>query len=102
MDRGAGSSRSPAWRIQAAGRSRCTPSTAGRATVCAYPVFCKKPGDCGVQMASVLIMRGKHVLTDPRKKEQGVIRDGAIAIEGDRIVAVGSLKEMTSRHAGAR
>jgi len=35
-------------------------------------------------------MRGKHVLTDPRKKEKGVLRDGAIAIEGDRIFGRGT------------
>ena len=45
-------------------------------------------------MAEKWILRGKHVLTDPRKKEKGVIRDGAIAIEGDRIAAVGSFKEL--------
>jgi cytosine/adenosine deaminase-related metal-dependent hydrolase len=48
-------------------------------------------------MADTLIMRGKHVLSDPRKKEQGVIRDGAIAIEGDRIAFVGTFSEAQSR-----
>ena len=53
-------------------------------------------------MEQALLMRGKHVLTDPRKKEQGVIRDGAILIEGERIAAVGPFNEMVSRFPGAR
>ena len=47
-------------------------------------------------------MRGKHVLTDPRKKEKGVLRDGAIAIEGDRIAAVGGFSELEKKYSGAR
>src|SRR3954470_13203514 len=39
-------------------------------------------------MNDTLILRGKYVLTDPRRKEKGVIRDGGIAIEGDRVTAV--------------
>ena len=53
-------------------------------------------------MAEVLIMRGKHVLMDPRKKEKGVIRDGAVAIEGDRIAAVGTFKEIALRYPEAK
>src|SRR6266496_3431971 len=53
-------------------------------------------------MTAALIMRGKHVLTDPRKKEKGVLRDGAIAIEGDRIAALGSFSDLQKRHPGAR
>jgi cytosine/adenosine deaminase-related metal-dependent hydrolase len=53
-------------------------------------------------MADTLIMRGKHVLTDPRKKEKGVIADGAIAIEGDRISAVGSFQDLRKQNPAAR
>ena len=45
-------------------------------------------------MSETLILRGKHVLADPRRKEKGVIRDGAIAIEGDRITAVDSFDNL--------
>ena len=53
-------------------------------------------------MSQTLLMRGKHVLTDPRKKEKGVLRDGAIAIEGDRIAAVGSFSTLEKQYPGAR
>src|SRR5258706_8044585 len=53
-------------------------------------------------MNGTLLMRGKHVLTDARKKEKGLIRDGAIAIEGDRIAAVGSFKDISSRFPGVK
>ena len=53
-------------------------------------------------MADKLIMRGKHVITDARKKEKGLIRDGAIAIEGDKIAAVGPFKDISSRYPGAK
>jgi 5-methylthioadenosine/S-adenosylhomocysteine deaminase len=53
-------------------------------------------------MSDTLIMRGKYVLSDPRRKEQGVIRDGAIAIEGDRIVFIGTSGEARSRFPGAK
>ena len=49
-------------------------------------------------MSDICIMRGRHVLTDPRKKEKGVLKDGAIAIESDRIAAVGSYKELAARY----
>jgi len=53
-------------------------------------------------MADTLILRGKHVLTDPRRKEQGVFRDGAIAIEGDRITAVDSFDNLKRQRPGAK
>ena len=53
-------------------------------------------------MAQVWIMRGKYVLTDPRKKENGVVREGAIAIEGDRIRSVGAFEELKTQNPGAR
>ena len=53
-------------------------------------------------MNGTWLMRGKYLLADPRKKEKGVLRDGAIAVEGDHIVAVGSFAELQKRHPGAR
>src|SRR4029077_3930222 len=66
-------------------------------------LFCKKPGDYGVEeMSQTLILRGKHVLTDPRRKEKGAIRDGAIAIEGDRITAVDLFDDLKKQKPGAK
>jgi 5-methylthioadenosine/S-adenosylhomocysteine deaminase len=53
-------------------------------------------------MADKLIMRGKHVLTDPRNKDPGVIRDGAIAIDTGRISSVGGYDEIKSRYPSAK
>jgi 5-methylthioadenosine/S-adenosylhomocysteine deaminase len=53
-------------------------------------------------MSDICIMRGRHVLTDPRKKEKGVLKDGAIAIEGDRISAVGAYTELAARYPQAK
>ena len=53
-------------------------------------------------MAENLILRGRYLLTDPRQKEKGVLKDGAIAIKGDRIAAVGSFEELKRAHPGAR
>src|SRR5690349_21518855 len=53
-------------------------------------------------MADKLIMRGKYVLTDPRNKAQGVIRDGAIAIDNGRIASVGAFGEIKARYPSAR
>src|SRR5688572_1380513 len=53
-------------------------------------------------MSDICIMRGRHVLTDPRKKEKGVLKDGAIAIERDRISAVASYKELAARYPQAK
>ena len=49
-----------------------------------------------------LLMRGKYVLTDPRRKSAGVLRDGAIAIAGDRIEAVGVYADLRKRAPAAR
>ena len=38
--------------------------------------------DHGCAFCAIPLMRGKHVLTDPRKKEKGVLRDGAIVAYG--------------------
>ena len=53
-------------------------------------------------MNATLILRGRHVLVDPRRKEKGVLRDGAIAIEGGRIEALGAFAELQKKHPGAR
>src|SRR5437879_1666857 len=53
-------------------------------------------------MADKLIMRGKYVLTDPRRKEKGLIRDGAIAIEDGRIARVGLFLELKRQHPEAK
>jgi len=53
-------------------------------------------------MADKLIMRGKYLLTDPRNKAQGVIRDGAIAIDNGRIASVGAFDEIKNRYPSAR
>jgi len=53
-------------------------------------------------MTSTLLMRGRYVLTDPRKKGAGVLRDGAIAIERDRIAAVGAFRDLERQYLGAR
>src|SRR3954449_11808715 len=53
-------------------------------------------------MNGTLLMRGRHVLVDARRKEKGVLRDGAIAIQGGRIEAVGAFVDLQRKHAGAR
>ena len=53
-------------------------------------------------MAEAALLRGKYLLTDPRKKSAGVVRDGAIAVEGGRIAAVGTFTELRQRYAQAR
>lgn len=47
-------------------------------------------------------MRGKYVLTDPRRKEAGVLRDGAIAIENGKVAETGSYAELRAKHPQAR
>jgi 5-methylthioadenosine/S-adenosylhomocysteine deaminase len=49
-----------------------------------------------------LLMRGKYVLTDPRRKSVGILRDGAIAIARDRIEAVGAYADLRKRAPEAR
>jgi 5-methylthioadenosine/S-adenosylhomocysteine deaminase len=53
-------------------------------------------------MSENFIMRGRYLLTDPRKKEKGVLKNGAIAIKGDRIAALGSFDELQRAHPGAK
>ncbi|HKQ27253.1 MAG TPA: amidohydrolase family protein [Burkholderiales bacterium] len=53
-------------------------------------------------MAQVWIMRGKYLLTDPRRKDNGVVREGAIAIEGDRVKAVGAFEDLRRQNPAAK
>ena len=53
-------------------------------------------------MTQALIMRGRYVLADPRAKEKGVIRDGAIAIEDGLVSAVGPFQEISRKHPSSR
>src|SRR4051812_24099532 len=53
-------------------------------------------------MSENLILRGRYLLTDPRKKEKGVLKNGAIAIKGDRIAAVGAFEELQRANPGAK
>jgi cytosine/adenosine deaminase-related metal-dependent hydrolase len=50
-------------------------------------------------MADILIVNGIVVTIDPQRR---VIEDGAVAIEGDRIVAVGTTAEVTAAHTAPR
>ena len=49
-----------------------------------------------------LLMRGKYVLTDPRLKSNGVLKDGAITIAGGRIESVGAYADLRRRAPEAR
>src|SRR3982751_3845061 len=53
-------------------------------------------------MNGTLLMRGRHVLVDARRKEKSVLRDGAIAIQRGRIEAVGAFADLQRKHPGAR
>lgn len=53
-------------------------------------------------MSAELLVRGKHVLADPRAKARGVLRDAAVAIAGGRIVAVDRFEALRSAHPHAR
>src|SRR5579871_6793847 len=52
--------------------------------------------------AETLLMRGKYLLTDPRRKAAGVIRDGAIAIASGQVAAAGPFGELQARYPHAR
>jgi cytosine/adenosine deaminase-related metal-dependent hydrolase len=47
---------------------------------------------------SELILRGRYVLTDPRRGPAGVIEDGAIRVAGGVIAEVGPYAELRARH----
>ena len=53
-------------------------------------------------MNATLLMRGRYLLSDPRKKEKGVLRDGAIAIDAGRIAEVGAFRDLERKYPGAR
>src|SRR5437764_2993453 len=53
-------------------------------------------------MNATLLMRGRYLLSDPRKKEKGVRRDGAIAIDAGRIAEVGAFRDLERKYPGAR
>ncbi len=49
-----------------------------------------------------LLLRGKFLLTDPRLKSRGLIQDGGVLIEGDRIAATGPFADLHAQHPRAR
>lgn len=49
-----------------------------------------------------LLMRGRYLLTDPRLKSKGVLRDAAITISGSRIESVGAFADLRRRAPEAR
>ena len=51
---------------------------------------------------SQLIMRGKYLLTDPRKKQAGVIADGAVLIADGLVEETGTFADLSSRHPRAQ
>ena len=50
-------------------------------------------------MADILITGGAVITMDPQRR---VIEDGAVAIEADRIVAVGPRQEVENAHSAGR
>lgn len=52
-------------------------------------------------MTKTLVLRGKHVLTDPRLKEAGLIPDGAVAIEDGLVAATGPFAAIRERYPDA-
>jgi len=51
---------------------------------------------------SELVLRGRYLVTDARKKASGVIADGAIAVAGGRVSDSGTFAEVRARHPQAR
>lgn len=49
-----------------------------------------------------LLLRGRYVVTDPRKKSSGVIADGALLVKGGSVAEVGRYDELAARHPGVR
>jgi 5-methylthioadenosine/S-adenosylhomocysteine deaminase len=52
------------------------------------------------ERAGRLLLHGKFVLTDARLKSRGLIPDGGVLIEGDRIAATGPFTVLASRFPG--
>jgi imidazolonepropionase-like amidohydrolase len=53
-------------------------------------------------MNKSVILRGQHLLTDPRLKSAGLIRDGAVAIVDGLVAAVGPFADIAARYPGMR
>jgi len=53
-------------------------------------------------MSDILILRGSHLLTDPRLKAKGLVKDGAIAIQDGLVLETGPFAALSARHPGAR
>src|SRR5690349_24951953 len=49
-----------------------------------------------------MLVRGRHVITDPAVGEPGVLEDGAVLVSGSRIAAVGAWTALRRRHPRAR
>ena len=47
-----------------------------------------------------LILRGRYVLTDPRRGRAGLLEDGAVRIAGGTIAEVGAFAALSARHPG--
>lgn len=53
-------------------------------------------------MSQPLILRGKHLLTDPRLKAKGLIEDGAVVIADGTVLETGTFKDIQAKHPGAK
>lgn len=53
-----------------------------------------RSGDRTKRHAAPYLIRGEYVIADPSAGSQGVIRDGAVVIDGGRIVAMGPWSEV--------
>lgn len=53
-------------------------------------------------MSETLILRGRHMLTDPRLKAAGLVADGAVAIAGGVVQDTGSFTDMKAKYPGAK
>ena len=49
-----------------------------------------------------MLVRGRHVITDPAIGDPGVLEDGAVLVSGSRIAAVGAWTALRRRHPRAR
>ena len=53
-------------------------------------------------MSETVILRGSHLLTDPRLKAKGLIKDGAVAILNGLVADTGTFAEVQKKHPAAR
>jgi len=53
-------------------------------------------------MAETIILRGAHLITDPRLGPAGVIPEGAVAITGGIVAETGPFATIASKYPGAR